>query len=289
MQDPERTGLLLERKFREYLIPTLLTSMALSLSNVVGGILVGNLLGETALSAMGVASPVIYCFNAVLFLFSSGGAACAAIAMGRRDHRDANRVYTLTLVCGLLVMAALTALFLLFMGPLSLALAGGDEALAALARQYLTPVVFVGPVMLFTMGMSPFVRIDGSPRATAAVVLTANIVNLLLTYLFIRVAGLGIAGAGLAVPLGFLTGGAVLLPLMLSKQRSIHFTRLARGDFPRLKDILRVGSPKGMLQGFSVLRALVLPRHAAGRVRPRHSIAASTAGDVNCSSTAVSG
>jgi anti-sigma regulatory factor (Ser/Thr protein kinase) len=92
----ERSSALVDRKFREYLVPTILTSAAVSLTAVVDSLIVGNLLGEAALSATGLASPVIFSLNALFFLFGVGGATIAAVARGRRDADYANRIFTLT-------------------------------------------------------------------------------------------------------------------------------------------------------------------------------------------------
>ena len=254
----ERTGTLMDRKFREYLVPTILTSAAVSLANVVNSIIVGNLLGETALSAIGLSGPVVYSLNALFFLFAVGGVTCAAIARGRREAEDANRIFTLTFAVGIAVMLVLTAALLVFLQPITHALAQGNTGLAKLTRQYLTPLVFVGPVMMLVMGMAQFVRTDGKPRIAAWIALVANSVNLVLAYLFIRFLNLGIAGAGLATVLGYLTGTVVLLPYLRSKQRSFLFVKLRKNDFRQVGRLANVGLPKALIQGTAFARTLVL-------------------------------
>jgi len=96
----ERSSTLMNRKFREYLIPTILTNAAVSLTTVMDSIVVGNLLGEAALSATGFASPIMYGINALLFLFTVGGVTIASIARGRHDAGYANRVFTITFAAG---------------------------------------------------------------------------------------------------------------------------------------------------------------------------------------------
>jgi len=66
----ERSGLLVRRKFREYLAPTILTTISMSLAAIVDGVLVGNILGDRALSAVGLSIPIIYCMNMLFFLFA---------------------------------------------------------------------------------------------------------------------------------------------------------------------------------------------------------------------------
>ena len=44
----ECSGLLVRKKFREYLAPTILTTISMSLAAMADGALVGNILGDTA-------------------------------------------------------------------------------------------------------------------------------------------------------------------------------------------------------------------------------------------------
>ena len=254
----ERSGSLIERKFREYLIPTILTTIAIFLANIMNSIIVGNFLGENALSAIGLSGPVIYCTNALFMLFAIGGATCAAIAKGKRETDYANKIFTLTFVIGISSMFVLLTALLLYLQPISLALAHGDASLAELIQAYLTPLVFIGPVMMLIMGMAQFVRTDGKPRIAAYIAITANLVNLILAIVFIKFMGIGIAGAGLATVLGYTAGIFMLLPYLRSKQRTLHFVKLHTDDLTQVPRIASIGSPKALMQGFSFLRILIL-------------------------------
>ncbi len=254
----ERSGALLERKFHEYLVPTVLMTIAISVANVVNSIVVGNFLGGTALSAMGLCAPIAYSLNAVYLLFAVGGVTCASIAKGRREEEGANRIFTLTFAAGISAMLVLLGLLLAFIEPIALALAQGDTGLAELARAYLLPLLFVGPVMMLIMGMAQFARTDGKPRVAAYIAVSANLINLVLAFIFIRFLGAGIGGAGWATVLGYSAGVFMLLPYLLSKQRTLNFVALRADDLKLLPHIVGVGSPKALLQGLSFLRTLVL-------------------------------
>ena len=91
----ERTGALVQKKFREYLLPTIMTSLAMSLASVIDSVIVGNLLGDTALAALGLSGPVIFCINMIYMLFGIGGVTCASVAKGRREGERANQLFTL--------------------------------------------------------------------------------------------------------------------------------------------------------------------------------------------------
>ena len=130
---PQRTSGLVRRKFREYLLPTILTSLAMSLASVVDSIIVGNLLGDTALAAVGLCSPMIYCINFIYMLFGIGGMTLASIARGRREFQKADTAFTLTIGLGVAVMSVFLIAVLIFIGPITEARAGGDDARAAKA------------------------------------------------------------------------------------------------------------------------------------------------------------
>jgi len=254
----ERSSTLMNRKFREYLIPTILTSAAVSLTAVIDSLIVGNLLGEAALSATGLASPIIFSLNALFFLFAVGGVTIAAVARGKRDEIYANRIFTLTFTTGIIAMLVFITALLIFMKPITTALAQGDPELAAMTRVYLTPTVFVGPVMMLIMGMAQFVRTDGKPKIAAYIAITANVVSMCLDYIFIRYMGMGIEGAGLATVIGYVTGIFVLIPYLRSKQRAFRFVKLRFDDFKELAMITGTGLPKALTQGLSFARTLVL-------------------------------
>jgi Na+-driven multidrug efflux pump/anti-sigma regulatory factor (Ser/Thr protein kinase) len=155
-------------------------------------------------------------------------------------------------------MFVLLAALLVFMRPITDILAQGDANLVELTLAYLTPLVFVGPVMMLIMGMAQFVRIDGKPRIAAYIAITANLVNLLLAFVFIKFMNMGIAGAGLATVLGYVVGIGMLLPYLCSKQRTLHFVKPRGNDLTHVSRIASVGSPKALMQGLSFLRTLVL-------------------------------
>lgn len=254
----ERSGELLQRKFREYLIPTVMTSMAVSLASVVNSAVVGNLLGDEALAAVGLSGPVVYCLNMIYMLFAVGGVTCASIAKGRRNDADANHIFTLSIGAGVAAMALFLVLMLAAMGPVTAALAGGSAELQALTASYLTPLLFVGPTMMFSNGMALFMRSDGSPKMSAAVALIANVVNLIAAYVLIRFFHTGIYGAGLATALGYTVGIFAVFPYLFSKRRNFRFSVPPKSQWRRLLDIFRIGLPKALTQGTAFLRSVCL-------------------------------
>lgn len=255
---PQRTSELVRKKFREYLLPTILTSLAMSLAALVDSIMVGNLLGDTALAAVGLSTPLIYCINFIYMLFGIGGMTLASVARGQLELRKANIAFTLTIVLGTGTMFAFLIVVLVFIHPITSALAGGDAQLASMTAAYLAPLLFTGPGLMFSSGMALFIRTDGSPKSSAAIVLIANAVNLVLDYVFIVFLDTGIAGAGASTSIGYASGVVVVLPYLLRKDRSFRFVRPDGTARKVLPEMLKMGMPKAMIQMTSFFRQIIL-------------------------------
>ena len=254
----ERSGHIIRQKFREYLLPTVLTSMAVSMASVVDGIIVGSLLGEGALAAVGLSAPIIFSINLIYLLFAVGGLTCASISLGKRDFHTANRFFTMSIGGGLVAMCIFLVVMQIFMRPLSISLAGGDMQLAAMTESYLRPLLFTGPALMFSSGMAVFLRMDGHPKASAAVMMIANAVNLVLDYVLIRFLNTGIHGAGVSTALGYVVGSALVIPYLVNKKRSFHFVRPGKTVLKTLRDVLKSGMPKGVSQVCNLVRSLVI-------------------------------
>lgn len=254
----ERNGRLLQDKFNEFLLPTILTTAGMALATVVDSIIVGNLLGEEALSAIGLVAPVMSATSMLFLLFTVGGVTCASVAMGQRDFRRANGAFTMTFAAGLAAMFALVLMLGAWAAPIANALAHGDAGLADMVYDYMLPTLVAGPIMALVMGIAQFSRTDGKPRIAAKISLIANGVNLVFSYCFIRFLGTGIAGAAWSTVLGYCAGLLAIIPYLRSAERGFRFVTPKLGDWAMLPKMLAIGLPKSLTYGMAFLRALVL-------------------------------
>ncbi len=254
----ERTGKLIKKKFTEHLLPTMLTSLAVSMASVVDGMIVGSMLGDVALAAIGLAGPVIFCINLLYMLFGIGGLTSASVAQGKRDSKQADIIFTFTIGGGVAVMLVFWLVMYLALRPLSSLLAGGDAQLALMTEQYLRPLLITAPALMFTSGTSLFIRMEGQPRVSAAIVIIANAVNLIFDYVLIRFTDKGIWCAGFSTSLGYIVSAAAVIPYLLSKKRSFHFTVPGKGSMKILFTLLKSGLPKAWTQICNILRSLII-------------------------------
>ncbi len=105
---------ILVRQFRKYLLPTLVTTAALSLNEFADSMLVSNLLGSQAMAVVNLGYPVMLLMTAIETLCGSGGSTCYALLLGERKGEEAGKVLFLSLAAALLAGLALMAAGMLF-------------------------------------------------------------------------------------------------------------------------------------------------------------------------------
>lgn len=249
----KNSGTLLNRKYRSLLASSLALTASVYLAGIVDSMMVGQLLGTEALSAISLTSPVLFLKEILPSIFVFGGNTLALMYKGRRENELANRVYTLSLLMGLLLSGGLAALGILFAGPTASLLASGGE-LTSLAAAYLVPLWALSPFTMALNHCSAFARTDGLKSLAAALPIVANLINLTCDYLYMKVFGLGVAGAGWATVTGY-AGGLVLVVFYLrSKQRSVHFVNVLAEGFRGLGEIVTTGLPSSMVYVCNFLR-----------------------------------
>lgn len=249
----QRNGQLLYRRFASYFFPTILMTMALSMSVVVDGIIVGNMLDASALAAVNLVLPLTIGFSVIYSIFGVGGSVLVALHKGRRDHAAADSIFSTGLIC--LILAGLLSMAgcVYWAEDLARILGGRDAALSDLVLRFLKPLAWGSPLFIVIPGFVYFMRTDGRPRLASAVLMVANILNLGFDILFIGLIG-DIYAASLATVTGYAAGGMLLWIYLLSSRRSLHFVPVSRHFFSHARAIIRTGFSSGLSMGLQFLK-----------------------------------
>lgn len=251
----QRNERLINSKVWNYLLPGIMMSMALQLGNIVDTILVGNLLGTDAMSAITLVLPLEALIQLTGYCLGTGGSIAAGILLGKRDKEGASQLFSLTLLITIVVglVIALAAPFLAM--PLASALAKGGN-LSTLAGHYLFVSMLGAPVIGVGLLMSSFLGVENHPELASAYLIVSNVINLCLDYLFLRFTPLGIAGASLSTVLGMLLGMAVFLLYVRSPKRMIRLVRVK--SLAPLTTALTSGAPMLVFMCMTVVKTFGL-------------------------------
>lgn len=237
----ERNGRLIKHKYSEYFLSTLAMSGSASIAAIVDRIMVGNLLTANDLNATNLIGPLIYVLNMVFGLYIYGGNTLAVTYKGKRDQKNADKCFTISIIVGTLAMAVLAVIGLIFRNSLSGWLCAGHEELFQPVSDYLFPTLFLGMLMIMLNGTAAFVRVDGLRKLAVALPIVSNVINLTLDYVFMGLLKTGIAGAGWATNIGFAVSLVLLIPYFRSPKRSVFFTRIGFKDIKLMFNAFHLG------------------------------------------------
>ncbi len=253
----ERTGSVINKKYKEYLLPTILTSMATQVASLVGSIIASNFVCSKAIAAISMVSPIQQFLYAVTLVFGLGAASMIAAAMGEGDKTKANRLFTMSFLAIVTVSIVAVALQLPFMDTFCRLLTD-DPELQQLTHDYYAPYIIGIPAYMMLFSAVHGVRIDGRPKYASAIMIVANVVNLAVGILLMGVFSIGIAGAGWAMVCGNMVGLIMVAIHYLRGRSSLRLSfrdTLRKGiAFPTLRRLFTTGISGAMGALFIVLR-----------------------------------
>lgn len=254
----ERNDYLIKKKFYSYLLPGVLMVVAMQLGNVVDGIIVGNILGSTALAAISLSMPVLYALQLPAFILGIGGSARVSYYLGKREIGRASGVFFSCLAVGSLLAIIMCATAPFVSRSLAGLLAGTPE-LEELLYPYILVNIFGIPFLTLALQLSYFFNVDNNPVLGSAMFIIANIVNLFLDVLLLKLTPLGMYGAALSTVIGYTCGLLLLVPYIRSQKRMLSFERASLADcLQNMPDTIKAGIPSGMFFIMLAVKDLIL-------------------------------
>ncbi len=223
--------------------PAIIAQVVNLLYNIVDRIYIGHMpeIGGTALTGVGLFTPILMLITAFAMLAGSGGAPLAAIAMGREDKDKAENIMSncFTLLLGMSVI--LTVAFY-FSAPSLLRLFGASDDTLPYAVEYGRIYILGTIAVLIVMGMNPFLTTQGFAKVSMMTTVIGACINIILDPIFIFVFDMGVSGAAYATVISqlisalwvlqFLTGKKTILRLRsrhMKLKKEIIFPCLALG------------------------------------------------------------
>ena len=214
-------------------LPALVGQVINLLYNIVDRIYIGHIpeIGGSALTGVGLFTPILMLLTAFAMMAGAGGAPRAAIAMGQGNKEKAEQIVGNCFTVLMIFSVILTVVFY-FTAPLLLRMFGASEHTTLpyavdYSRIYILGTVFI----LIVMGMNPFITTQGFAKVSMLTTMIGAVINIILDPVFIFVLNMGVKGAAIATVISqavsalwilrFLTGKKTLLRLRLSNLRLV--------------------------------------------------------------------
>lgn len=253
--------------FYRFFFPTVAASVCLGLANLADALCVGMMVGESALAAISLVTPIYMVFNVLHLGMAVGGSVTFAQLMGSGKVKQAVNVFRQMLLLALAVSVVLAILGEVFVDPLILLL-GADPSqgeVYEMTKSYAVRLLAAAPLFFLNMLFYYFLRCDDGERRASVGLAVSNLLDVGLSFVFVLGFGMGINGAVYSTIVG--VGAAVLIYLPhFFKKANILSLRLARPDFKVMFQCYRTGFSSSsqyiwQFLFFLVINNLLISRH----------------------------
>lgn len=242
----------LDRRILAITVPAFAALITEPLMLMADTAIVGHL-GRTELAALGAAATVLGTIVGLCVFLAYGSTATVARHQGAGHPREAVEAALAGVWLALLLGLALGLVTAVWAEPIAAALSSSD-AVADQATTYLRIAAASIPAALLVLAATGALRGVLDLRTPLVVMIIANVVNVVLTVLFVYGFGLGLRGAALGLALAQWSAAIALVAAVWRRARGEHAS--AR---PRWAEILRsLGGAVPLFLRTAALRAALL-------------------------------
>ena len=246
------------KRILEFSIPMLLGNLAQQLYNTADSIIVGQYVGDDALSAVGSAMPILNLLLALFVGIATGAGIVVSQSFGAKDRKGLTEA-----IGNCIALSAIASVVIMIVGPLItmplLQLLGTDATIIDWCADYLR-IYFLGIVGFFFYNMlSGILRGLGDSVTALVFLLVAAALNVVLDIYFVASLGMGVAGVSLATVISQAIS-AVLCYIKLLKLRDLFdLNHKTMKLIPAVASrILKIGMPSGITQAIMATAGMVV-------------------------------
>lgn len=243
-------------------IPILTEQIFVVLLGVVNAIMAGRISKE-AVSAIGMVDSLNNVFISVFMALAVGGTVVVAYYTGQRNQQSANEAAKQAFLSGLGIAAVITLVIWIFRYPVMNFLYGSAEQdVLNQSYIYLNITLPTYPLIALTSIACGVLRGAGDTRTPMKVTILMNIVNVILSYIFIYgmevrsggfagiIPGMGIKGAALGIAAARTLGAMIFVYVLLNGTTGTQLTDIfkIRWNWEMQKSIFGIGIPASIEQ-----------------------------------------
>ena len=235
--------------------PAMLESFLLHLASMVNTMMVGGL-GTWAIASIGYCTQPRFLILAVFQAFNTGSTALIARAKGGQDYASADKIMHQSVALSLLVSIVFAAIGYFFAEPMVVFMGAETPETIHGATQYMQILMLTFPANALSLAVTAVLRGIGKTRISMIYNVSANVVNLLIGFLFIEgkfgLPSLGILGAAWGMGLGQVAAMIIALVTIMrgADILQLRLRSLLTIDVNILLGVAKIGAPAMMEQLF---------------------------------------
>ncbi len=248
---------IVKNTFGRFFMPTLTASVTLSVISMTDLIIAGRFVGEEALTSISLALPVIIFVQIIGAFLGTGGAIVLSTRLGEGKLEECSRIFSCAMAGALLIGILVSVAGTVFLEPIILLCGGSYGEVMEGAKAYMGTLFYGMTFMILSPIMMTYLRNDNEQQYSMVCVVTSGLFNIVFSYSFAVLFGLGIRGIALATVLSQLLTCILGSLKLFRKNRTFHLVKFRLGG-GLLFSILRPGFPVAAIFLSQVILTMVI-------------------------------
>lgn len=207
-----------------FVFPTIAVMIFMGLYTIGDTIIAARFVNTDALSAINIVTPVINIIVGLGTMLATGGSAIIAKKMGAGDGKCASQDFTLIVLTGAGLGAAIAFLGSIYIDRIIWSL-GASEVLFPFCKDYLFVLLLFTPASILQVLFQNLIITAGKPAFGMFLSIGAGAINVLLDYVFIVPLKMGITGSALGTGIGYLIPTAIGIVFFASAKGTLKFRK----------------------------------------------------------------
>ena len=228
-----------------FAVPILIGNIFQQLYNVADTAIIGNLLGDSALAAVGASSPVYGLLIGFAGGLTNGFAVVIARYFGAKNDREMKKAVSLTYILSGIIALVLTVTGVIIIRPLLAALQTPDEIITDTGN-YMTIIILFSTVTIAYNMLAGMMRAVGNSKAPLYFLIASTFVNIGLDFLFVKGFDMGVLGAAYAT---VISQGVSVVLCFIYALRKCDFLLFRRSELTFDRSMLSSLTSTGLSMG----------------------------------------
>ena len=238
-------------------IPAILGMVVIGLYPLMDGIFAGQILGKSAMTAVGIAMPFTYLNTAISTLVGIGSASVLSRAIGENNTKTLHHIMG-NLTFWIIIFSTVITLLGFFFSPSLLQLVGANGEILDLGTRYLR-LIFLGSIFVnFTQSANMIIRGEGLMKRAMMIMALGAIINIILDPILMTfIPQYGIEGAAIATLIAQVTQAIVTYVYFKKISKTIKLNKVQPYQ-PIQKAIFSIGASAMFMQLLTIIQQSLL-------------------------------
>ena len=252
---------IIRKMLRGTMFVMVVTVLSTMLGMLVDGIVIGRMLGQTYMSAYGLANPVFNLLIAVNGILAAGIQVRCTHYIGSGKFERAKQVHTVSFIVAAIISIIFLLIFVFGAEGVAMLLGakGKNAALLPEVAGYLRGLGFGVPALMLAFIINSFMQIDSDRTRTIIAVVTMTVVNITGDFL------VALVFHGTLFEMAFVTTISYYVALIIALTHYLKKNNVLTFFFRGLRirdvwDVIRYGAPSGVVSFSVMMRNIVMNR-----------------------------